>query len=52
MGFSNPGVELVSPVLAGGFFTTKPPGKPMLLVGGGRGLGAVKGKGSWHPVCR
>ena len=24
----NPGVEPVSPALAGGFFTTKPPGKP------------------------
>ena len=24
----NPGMELVSPALAGGFFTTEPPGKP------------------------
>ena len=24
----NPGIELTSPVLAGGFFTTEPPGKP------------------------
>ena len=24
----NPGIELASPVLAGGFFTTEPPGKP------------------------
>ena len=26
-----PGIELVSPVLAGRFFTIKPPGKPFLL---------------------
>ena len=26
-----PGNELVSPALAGGFFTTEPPGKPHLL---------------------
>ena len=26
-----PGIELASPVLAGGFFTTKPPGKPRLI---------------------
>ena len=26
----NPGIELMSPVLAGGFFTTEPPGKPQL----------------------
>ena len=25
---SNPGIKLVSPVLAGGFFTTEPLGKP------------------------
>ena len=25
-----PGIELGSPVLAGGFFTTEPPGKPHL----------------------
>ena len=25
---SNPGIKLVSPALAGGFFTTEPPGKP------------------------
>ena len=24
----NPGIELESPALAGGFFTTEPPGKP------------------------
>ena len=24
----DPGIELVSPALAGGFFTTEPPGKP------------------------
>ena len=28
-----PGVEPVSPALAGGFFTTEPPGKPPFLVG-------------------
>ena len=26
-----PGIEPVSPALAGGFFTTEPPGKPQLL---------------------
>ena len=26
----NPGIEPVSPALAGGFFTTKPPGKHLL----------------------
>ena len=26
--FSNPGIEPVSPALAGGFFTTESPGKP------------------------
>ena len=26
---SNPGIELVSPTLAGGLFTTEPPGKPI-----------------------
>ena len=33
----HPGIEPVSPALAGGFFTTEPPGKPL----GGRG-GASK----------
>ena len=28
----DPGIEPVSPALAGGFFTTKPPGKPLDLV--------------------
>ena len=28
--FSDPGIEPVSPALAGGFFTTEPPGKPIL----------------------
>ena len=28
----DPGTEPVSPALAGGFFTTEPPGKPMLLL--------------------
>ena len=27
---SDPGIEPVSPALAGGFFTTEPPGKPLL----------------------
>jgi len=37
--FSSPGdlpdsgIELTSPALAGRFFTTEPPGKPVLLVG-------------------
>ena len=28
---SHPGIKPASPALAGGFFTTKPPGKPMIL---------------------
>ena len=28
----NPGIEPGSPALAGGFFTTVPPGKPILVV--------------------
>jgi len=28
----NPGIEPVSPALAGGFFTTEPLGKPLCLV--------------------
>ena len=28
-GFPNPGIKLVSPALAGRFFTTEPPGKPL-----------------------
>ena len=28
MASPGPGIELVSPALAGGFFTTEPPGKP------------------------
>ena len=28
----NPGIELVSPALAGGFFTTEPLGKPCILL--------------------
>ena len=27
----NPGIKLASPTLAGGFFTTAPPGKPKLF---------------------
>ena len=27
----DPGIELMSPVLAGGFFTTEPPGKPVVV---------------------
>jgi len=27
----NPRIEPVSPALAGGFFTTEPPGKPIML---------------------
>ena len=26
------GIKLVSPVLAGGFFTTEPPGKPPMMI--------------------
>ena len=29
----NPGIELVSPALTGGFFTTEPPEKPTSLLG-------------------
>ena len=29
-GSSDPGIEHTSPVLAGGFFTTEPPGKPLV----------------------
>ena len=29
----NPGIKPVSPVLAGGFFTTEPPGKPLMQGG-------------------
>ena len=29
----DPGIELTSPVLAGGFFTTEPPGNPLQLDG-------------------
>ena len=29
----DPGIELTSPALAGRFFTTEPPGKPILFVG-------------------
>ena len=28
----NPGIKPISPALAGKFFTTEPPGKPLLLV--------------------
>ena len=31
-GSSNPGIEPASPILAGGFFTTEPPGKPSKLI--------------------
>ena len=30
-GFSDPGIKLVSPSLAGRFFTTEPPGKPLFF---------------------
>ena len=29
----NPGIKLGSPALAGGFFTTQPPGKPLVVYG-------------------
>ena len=29
---ANPGTELASPALAGGFFTTEPTGKPKVLI--------------------
>ena len=31
--FPSPGIKPASPALAGGFFTTKPPGKPFMSVG-------------------
>ena len=30
----NPGIEMVSPALAGGHFTTEPPGKPLKVLAG------------------
>ena len=30
----DPGIKLASPALAGGFFTTEPPGKPDIIHGG------------------
>ena len=30
----NPGIEPASPALAGGFFTTEPPGKPVTALSG------------------
>ena len=39
---SNPGMEPVSPALAGGFFTAEPPGKPLTLV-----RGEFKDKSDW-----
>ena len=29
--FPNPGIKPASPALAGGFFTTEPPGKPLII---------------------
>ena len=43
--FSRPGTELLSPALAGGFFTTQPPGKPFGYLskeGGSRLIGPPK----------
>ena len=31
-GSSDPGIEPVPPTLADGFFTTEPPGKPLLVI--------------------
>ena len=42
-----PGIKPVSPELAGGFFTTEPPGKLLpLFFGGGRGMLYVISQGS------
>ena len=41
----DPGIELVTPVfpaLAGGFFTTEPPGKPILALGSARKRQKIK----------
>ena len=32
MPFASPGIESVSPALAGGFFTPEPPGKPLYIL--------------------
>ena len=34
----DPGIEPMSPALAGGFFASEPPGKPPIDPGGGGGL--------------
>ena len=39
----NPGTELVSPVLTGGFFTTEPPGKPPLSIQGSEMIYGISG---------
>ena len=41
----DPGIEPMSPALAGRFFTTEPPGKPMVLCSNNM----VKALGSWLP---
>ena len=41
----DPGIEPMSPALAGRFFTTEPPGKPMVLCSNN----TVKALGSWLP---
>ena len=43
-GFLDPGIEPVSPALAGDFFTTKPQGSPRTLWGGGRLCKISKGR--------
>ena len=42
---SNPGIELVSPVLTGGFFTTEPPGKPPPSIQGSEMIYGISGAG-------
>ena len=48
----DPGIEPVSPALAGGFFPTEPPGKPLVGVRGNKWKeGGGNKKGSSQLVC-
>ena len=44
--FPEPGTEPVSPALAGGFFTTEPPGKPKII-----GMVLMKVVQSYPTLC-
>ena len=43
-----PGIEAVSPALAGGFFTAEPPGKPMVGTGINLGMWSCFGNALHH----